>query len=170
MLSGSSPPVRHRRFAAPIRPPVCLAEAQMLRRSAVDRIVASKQQAREIRIRPHSRPIDGIDEPCDGILRGRRSVSSRPQEQASPRMLQPRADLRPHADIHRDRPATFLFLQGLASPFFADLGLALKARGHNVRRINFSSGDWLFWRLPADNYRGSFADWGDYVAAYIRQH
>ena len=85
-------------------------------------------------------------------------------------MLQPRADLRPHADMHRDRPATFLFLQGLASPFFADLGLALKARGHNVRRINFSSGDWLFWRLPADNYRGSFADWGDYVAAYIRQH
>ncbi|MCJ2044393.1 capsular biosynthesis protein [Methylobacterium sp. J-078] len=78
--------------------------------------------------------------------------------------------LQPFAETHRDGPATFLFLQGIASPFFADLGSALKARGHNVRRINFSTGDWLFWRLSSDNYRGTFADWGAYVAAYIRRH
>ncbi|GJD32993.1 hypothetical protein PMNALOAF_4274 [Methylobacterium adhaesivum] len=80
------------------------------------------------------------------------------------RMLQPRAP------AHRDGPATFLFLQGVASPFFSDLGRALEERGHRVRRINFSSGDWLFWRLPADNYRGSFENWGGYVADYIARH
>ncbi|NEU14788.1 capsular biosynthesis protein [Methylobacterium sp. BTF04] len=75
-----------------------------------------------------------------------------------------------NADSHRDGPATFLFLQGLASPFFADLGTALKARGHRVRRINFSSGDWLFWSLPSDNYRGSFENWGAYVGDYMVRH
>jgi len=78
--------------------------------------------------------------------------------------------LQPRADMNRDGQATFLFLQGLASPFFADLGRALEARGHRVRRINFSSGDWLFWRLPSDNYRGRFDKWGAYVADYVRTH
>lgn len=91
-------------------------------------------------------------------------------------MLQPRADVHPGAephhgaDAHRGGPATFLFLQGLASPFFADLGRALSERGHRVRRINISSGDWLFWRLPSENYRGTFSNWGAYVANYIREH
>ena len=50
------------------------------------------------------------------------------------------------------------------------MGRALEARGHRVRRINFSSGDWLFWRLPSDNYRGRFDKWGAYVADYVRTH
>lgn len=74
------------------------------------------------------------------------------------------------AHIARDRAATFLFLQGIASPFFADLGRALMQRGHRVRRINFSSGDWLFWRLPSDNYRGSRDDWDAYIAGYVAEH
>lgn len=73
-------------------------------------------------------------------------------------------------DITREGPATFLFLQGIASPFFADLGQALLKRGHQVRRINFSSGDWLFWRLGSDNYRGPREGWDAYIADYIVQH
>lgn len=78
--------------------------------------------------------------------------------------------LQPRADANRDRPATFLFLQGVASPFFSDLGRALLTRGHRVRRINFSSGDWLFWSLPADSYRGSRDRWGAYLTDYIARH
>ncbi|GEP12674.1 capsule biosynthesis protein [Methylobacterium gnaphalii] len=66
--------------------------------------------------------------------------------------------------------ATFLFLQGIASPFFSDLGRALRERGHKVRRINFSSGDWLFWRGESDNYRGTSERWPAYLEAYIREH
>ncbi|GEP07646.1 capsular polysaccharide export protein [Methylobacterium oxalidis] len=79
-------------------------------------------------------------------------------------MLQPRPDASP------DRPATFLFLQGIASPFFSDLGRALKARGHAVRRINFCAGDWLFWPLPSDHYRGQRDGWEGYLDAYVARH
>lgn len=62
---------------------------------------------------------------------------------------------------------TFLFLQGLASPFFADLAKTLRARGHHVRRINISLGDQLFWRLPATSYRGSLANWRKFLSDYL---
>ncbi len=62
---------------------------------------------------------------------------------------------------------TILFLQGVASPFFAELGRNLKARGHRVRRINFSLGDELFWPLPATGYRGSLSNWRKFLAAYL---
>ncbi|MDP4023269.1 capsular biosynthesis protein [Methylobacterium sp. NEAU 140] len=75
--------------------------------------------------------------------------------------------LKPAPDAQRDRPATFLFLQGIASPFFSDLGRALRARGHDVRRINLCPGDWLFWRGPADNYRGPREAWGRYLEDYV---
>ena len=70
----------------------------------------------------------------------------------------------------RDRPATFLFLQGIASPFFSDLGRALRARGHGVRRINFCSGDWLFWGGGSDHYRGPRTGWEAYLDAYVAEH
>ena len=55
---------------------------------------------------------------------------------------------------------SFLFLQGLASQFFARLGRALAAQGHAVHRVNFNGGDRLFWRLPgAVDYSGRLADW-----------
>lgn len=72
-------------------------------------------------------------------------------------------------DGDRDLPATFLFLQGIATPFFSDLGTALRARGHQVRRINFCSGDWLFWRGASDNYRGSRRAWPAYLDAYVQR-
>lgn len=73
----------------------------------------------------------------------------------------------PAPDALRDRPATFLFLQGIATPFFADLGASLRARGHEVRRINLCAGDWLFWRGGADHYRGRREDWGSYLEGYV---
>ena len=54
----------------------------------------------------------------------------------------------------------FLFLQGLAGPFFRQLGAALAAGGHGVHRVNFNGGDWLAWRQPgAVSFRGRRADW-----------
>jgi capsular polysaccharide export protein len=70
----------------------------------------------------------------------------------------------------RSGPSTFLFLQGIASTFFADLGRALEMRGHAVRRINFCAGDMLFWRLPSDDFRGSRRRWPAFIAEYLREH
>ena len=58
----------------------------------------------------------------------------------------------------------FLFLQGLASRFFEQLGRALAARGHRVRRVNFNGGDRAFWRLPgAVDFRGRAEEWPDFL-------
>ncbi|HKS88859.1 MAG TPA: capsular biosynthesis protein, partial [Stellaceae bacterium] len=67
-------------------------------------------------------------------------------------------------------PRSFLFLQGPISNFFDRLGRALIARGHRVHRINLHLGDRLFWHLPADNYRGSFADWRRHVGDALDRH
>ncbi|MFQ6690711.1 capsule biosynthesis protein CapA, partial [Bordetella pertussis] len=42
--------------------------------------------------------------------------------------------------------ASFLFLQGVCSPFFDRLGRALRERGHAVRRVNYTVGDAAYWR------------------------
>lgn len=78
--------------------------------------------------------------------------------------------LQPRPDPVDASPATFLFLQGLASTFFSDLGAALTARGHQVRRINFCPGDWLFWRGGADHYRGTRPAWEGWLDAYVASH
>lgn len=75
--------------------------------------------------------------------------------------------LQPRPDPVDASPATFLFLQGLASTFFSDLGTALTMRGHRVRRINFCPGDWLFWRGRSDHYRGTGDAWGAWLDAYV---
>lgn len=50
----------------------------------------------------------------------------------------------------------YLFLQGVCSPFFTQLGAALRAIGHRVSKVNFTAGDRVYWRLgQAINYRGS---------------
>jgi capsular polysaccharide export protein len=57
----------------------------------------------------------------------------------------------------------FLFLQGMASLFFVNLGKALLLRGHGVYRINFNGGDRLFWSLPnAADFRGHPDEWRNY--------
>ncbi|GLK66594.1 capsule biosynthesis protein [Hansschlegelia plantiphila] len=72
-------------------------------------------------------------------------------------------------DDVRTRPKrTFLFLQGLASPFFKRLGKALRNEGYGVERINLNLGDRLFWGVPgAVDYRGRFDDWRDFLSALM---
>lgn len=63
---------------------------------------------------------------------------------------------------------SFLFLQGMASHFFARLGAALLARGHTVNRVNFNAGDRLFWPLKgAIDFRGRAADWPDFLTGVL---
>ena len=65
---------------------------------------------------------------------------------------------------------SFLFLQGLATPFFVSLARAVAGRGHAVHRINICGGDGLFWpRLGAVHFRGRFADWRGFLGAYLRR-
>ena len=40
---------------------------------------------------------------------------------------------------------SFLFLQGVNTPFFAKLAKQLVADGHRVYRINFNTGDAVYW-------------------------
>jgi capsular polysaccharide export protein len=64
----------------------------------------------------------------------------------------------------------FLFLQGLASPFFARLGAALAEAGHGVEKIAFNGGDAMFW--PPDrirDYAGTPEDWPASLAAMFAE-
>lgn len=59
----------------------------------------------------------------------------------------------------------YLFLQGQISRFFAELGTALRQRGHAVHRINFNGGDRRFWPLPgAVDFRGRPEEWPAFLA------
>jgi capsular polysaccharide export protein len=61
-------------------------------------------------------------------------------------------------------PRNFLFLQGMATRFFARLGAALADRGHAVHRVNFNGGDRLFWPLSgAVDYTGDLKGWPDFL-------
>jgi capsular polysaccharide export protein len=63
----------------------------------------------------------------------------------------------------------FLFLQGVASSFFSDLGHALLSRGHRVRCINFNGGDKLFCRLPgAVDYGADLKRWPEFLEQKLR--
>lgn len=62
----------------------------------------------------------------------------------------------------------FVFLQGMPSGFFSKIAHELSARGCRVTGFNFCTGDLIFWRGPATvNYRGSFANWPDFIADYF---
>lgn len=62
------------------------------------------------------------------------------------------------------RMRSFLLLQGVCSPFFLHLAARLKADGHQVHKINFNVGDWLYWRGgSAWSYRGKLADLQDFL-------
>jgi len=70
----------------------------------------------------------------------------------------------------KGKPRSVLFLQGPISSFFDRLGRALIARGHRVHRVNLHFGDQLFWRLPATDFRGHFADWRGFVAGMLDRY
>jgi len=49
----------------------------------------------------------------------------------------------------------FLFLQGVCSPFFSRLALALHQDGHHVSKVNFTVGDSVYWHQGhATAFRG----------------
>lgn len=62
----------------------------------------------------------------------------------------------------------FLFLQGLAGPFFSRLGQALAAQGFGVHRVNFHGGDKIFWRAGnAVDYRGGVRGWPTFLEGLL---
>ncbi len=66
---------------------------------------------------------------------------------------------------------TFLFLQGVASPLFQMLADRLEAAGHRALRINFCTGDGLFWRRPgATDYRGRLDEWPRFLRGFLETH
>lgn len=73
------------------------------------------------------------------------------------------------ADQAGMRPSrTFLFLQGLASPFFVRLGHALLGKGYGVERVNLNLGDSIFWNIPgAVAYRGRYEDWRGFLSRFM---
>lgn len=64
----------------------------------------------------------------------------------------------------------FLFLQGLAGPFFSRLGEALSRAGHGVHRINFNGGDRAYWQMPgAVDYRGGARGWPRFLSGMLER-
>ncbi len=64
----------------------------------------------------------------------------------------------------------FLFLQGPISPFFSELGAALRGAGHTVHRVNLCLGDKLFWRIGgAVDYRGKPEDWPGWIDRFLAE-
>jgi len=67
---------------------------------------------------------------------------------------------------------SFLFLQGLPSPFFSLIGNKLSGLGCKVMAINLCLGDQLFWRGQNPvNYRGTLAKWPAFIEDFLdRNH
>ncbi len=64
-----------------------------------------------------------------------------------------------------------LLLQGPNGPFFRRLAQELKGAGAIVRKIHLNPADaFYFLGLSGDSYRGTFEDFPQYVAEYVRQH
>ncbi len=70
---------------------------------------------------------------------------------------------------------SFLFLQGVASPFFTELGKALIAAGHSVIKINYCGGDLLsgrFFSTPIKqlNYRAESENLASFYQATFDEY
>lgn len=64
----------------------------------------------------------------------------------------------------------FLFLQGLAGPFFSRLGQTLAERGHGVHRVNFNGGDKIYWHgQNAVDYRWGLRHWPAFLNALLQK-
>lgn len=62
---------------------------------------------------------------------------------------------------------SFLLLQGVATPFFAQLARALLARGHAVQRVNFCGGDLAYaGGTPQWNFAGAAPDLATWLDAH----
>jgi len=69
------------------------------------------------------------------------------------------------------RARSFLFLQGLASPFFTRLADRMRADGDEVHRINFCAGDAVLWgQRPAWSFRHSLQGLGAFLESRFQIH
>lgn len=65
---------------------------------------------------------------------------------------------------------SYLFLQGVCSPFFAQLADRLHADGYSVFKLNFNGGDDAYWwPRPAWRFRGPAAEVAEFLDAQYRQ-
>ena len=76
---------------------------------------------------------------------------------------------------HSINNKTFLLLQGVATPFFPELGKALEAAGHSVLKVNFCGGDVLsgrFFSTPFKNinYRGGLKGLDAFYTSLFDEH
>ena len=66
---------------------------------------------------------------------------------------------------------SFLFLQGICSPFFASLADRLVLEGHRVHKINFNGGDAAYWRgLSARSFRGNVDGLSAFLKSTLQEH
>lgn len=66
---------------------------------------------------------------------------------------------------------SFLFLQGVNTPFFPRLADKLIASGHRVHRVNFNVGDTVFWGSRSNvSFRGALKTLPDFFAAQYDLH
>lgn len=73
-----------------------------------------------------------------------------------------------HASERGLQMRRFLFLQGIATPFFARLGEELAAAGHGVRKLAFNAGDAMFWQPSrVSGYAGTLEQWPDALDALL---
>lgn len=66
---------------------------------------------------------------------------------------------------------TFLFLQGVCSPFFARLADRLTGDGHQVLKVNFNAGDLAYWGTrKSANFHGRPQDLRDFLDDLYRRY
>ncbi|MBQ9406015.1 MAG: capsular biosynthesis protein [Desulfovibrio sp.] len=66
---------------------------------------------------------------------------------------------------------SFLFLQGPLSPFFYELGRALRTAGCAAHRVNFCGGDVFYWPYGHTHcWRGHTYEWPQWVAGLMTAH
>lgn len=68
---------------------------------------------------------------------------------------------------------SYLFLQGVCSPFYQRLAEALGRRGHHVTKIHFNVGDGLYWSPQAGKayaFRGPLDELPDFIETLYRRH
>lgn len=68
------------------------------------------------------------------------------------------------------RGRKFLFLQGLATPYFNALGHHLRAHGAETLRVNFCPGDELYWHGPSIKFRGEREELQPFFESLFEKH
>jgi capsular polysaccharide export protein len=66
---------------------------------------------------------------------------------------------------------SFLFLQGVSSPFFARLATALIQQGHRVHKVSFNTGDVVYWLPRTSNwFKQELSELPDFLNKLYARH